>query len=665
LNILPRLPALAASLRQALATLALALLLAAAGGDGARAATERILSFTAEITVAPDGALHVVEEIEVEAAGRQIQRGIYRDFPLYGRTALGLNFSPGFEVERVARDGMAEPYFLVDQPGGVRIYIGQEDRLLPHGRYRYTIAYRTDRQLLHLEGEDELYWNVTGNDWSFPIDAAMAIIRLPLGTVPTGIVGFTGPPSSQARNFRILDSGPGEVRLATTAPLAPGEGFTVAVGWPEGAVRRPGSGERLAHLVNDNRGTLAGIVLLMVLVAVFLAIHRRVGRDPSPGLVIPLFEPPAGLSPVAAGFVWNRGFSPAMGAPRALTIILTDLAAKGVITLEEGEKGGFVVERTGDVPANLPAEEAAVLAALFPGTEPAPVPFGRKYEPRVGAALRALRDRFGKVVERRWFRKNRRPWMIGAALAAVTAAAALILDARGAGEAAVLVFMLLFAAAFATPVLLLIVTAVRTWRTGGLRSIAGGILILVVAVVFLAPVGALLFFLSELVAPPAIVIAILAVLISILFWFRLETVTEEGSHILTELEGYRLYLSLAEGDRLNQAGRGQEITEALYEAHLPYAMALGVEQQWTARFAASLERSSSDPAASRSAYRPRWYRNRGADWQGPATLTGRLSRDLGRATASAARSPSTGGSSSGRSGGSSGGGRGGGGGGGW
>jgi hypothetical protein len=78
------------SMKRALALLLLAaawLLLAAGPGRSADepvagdVGDERILSFRSEITVLPDSSLAVRETIRVRAARRQINHGIYRDFP--------------------------------------------------------------------------------------------------------------------------------------------------------------------------------------------------------------------------------------------------------------------------------------------------------------------------------------------------------------------------------------------------------------------------------------------------------------------------------------------------------------------------------------------------------------------------------------------------------
>ena len=97
----------------------------------------------------------------------------------YGRAVVP------FEVRSVTRHGVGEPSHTKEQANGVRLYIGRADRNLPHGLHRYEIRYRTDWQLGFFADRDELYWNVTGNGWDFPVDEAAAQVFLP-GDVPAG-----------------------------------------------------------------------------------------------------------------------------------------------------------------------------------------------------------------------------------------------------------------------------------------------------------------------------------------------------------------------------------------------------------------------------------------------------------------------------------------------
>ena len=143
----------------------------------AAAQAERIRSFASDIEVRADGSMLVTETITVNAQGRNIKRGIFRDFPTIYDGPWGLRVRVPFEVVRVTRDGAEEPYAIESLENGVRIRIGREEVVLPHGEHTYTITYETARQLGFFETHDELYWNVTGTGWAFPIDSIEARVR--------------------------------------------------------------------------------------------------------------------------------------------------------------------------------------------------------------------------------------------------------------------------------------------------------------------------------------------------------------------------------------------------------------------------------------------------------------------------------------------------------
>lgn len=157
------------------------LLLLGLAGTALASEEERISDFSVSVEVRSDGSLQVTELITVEAAGYQISRGIFRDFPVQMISRERLLRRVGFEVLEVQRNGRAEPYQLESLGAVERVRIGSPSRELEPGRHRYRIVYVTDRQLLERPGEDELYWNVTGNDWIFPIDQARISVQLPAG----------------------------------------------------------------------------------------------------------------------------------------------------------------------------------------------------------------------------------------------------------------------------------------------------------------------------------------------------------------------------------------------------------------------------------------------------------------------------------------------------
>ncbi|HKR94408.1 MAG TPA: DUF2207 domain-containing protein, partial [Candidatus Angelobacter sp.] len=158
---------------------ALCFLLAAFAPATAQDSDERIRSFDSRITVNTDGSMLVKETIAITSAGESIQHGIYRNFPTSYKDWKGNSYSVLFEIVSVRRDGHSEPYHTEEQKNGVKVYFGSATYDLPPGEHTYEFEYRTNRQLGFFKDHDELYWNVTGNGWQFPIDVVSATVLLP------------------------------------------------------------------------------------------------------------------------------------------------------------------------------------------------------------------------------------------------------------------------------------------------------------------------------------------------------------------------------------------------------------------------------------------------------------------------------------------------------
>ena len=155
-----------------------------------------------------------------------------------------------------------------------------------------------------------------------------------------------------------------------------------------------------------------------------------------------------------------------------------------------------------------------------------------------------------------------------------------------------------------------------------------------------------------------IIPVIILMLISLItFGVLIKAPTREGRQLLDEIEGFKLYLSVAERDELKSMKRNQPVLDAVrYESLLPYAVALEVEDAWTSKFTAA----AGAAAAAEAANSMIWYSGRG-----PISNLGDFSRSIGSSLSSTISSASTPpGSSSGSGGGGSSGGGGGGGGGG-
>jgi len=620
---------------------------------GTANAEERILRFYSDIAVQKDGDLLVSETITVRAEGNQIRRGIYRDFPTRYKGRRGESVRVAFDLIDVTRNGQPEPATTEALSNGVRVRIGQEDVFLDPGDYRYTIRYRTSRQLGRFEDYEELYWNVTGNGWIFPIDEAEARITLPSPAnfgqraAYTGIVGATGQQSE------VVMEQPGEINFRTTMPLAPSEGMTVAVSWPKGVIAEPGASTRLGWLLSDWAAPLTAVAGLGAVLAYLVYAWGKAGRDPRPGTVVPLFSPPDDLSPAAMRYIVeqkqdNRGFAAA----------LVDAAVKGHVRLVEEDRGFFRsderrierFERPDAQPLGS-AEQSALNALVGLNGQ---VVMQKENHAKFSSALKALKETFAEAYEGKMFHRNFE-W-IGAAvvfwLAALWLTSVVILLTEGAGNP---ILLLLSCSGLAIAALLF--HAAPAGKGSG-RCL----LHLVAFVIGGAAVLTSLPIIPQALAtgrwiPLAIVGLGLPIVASSFFW--MSAPTKEGRAVLDRIAGFKQYLSITERDRLDRM-QAPEDTLQLFERYLPYAIALGVENRWADRYTGLLAAAAAAPGGSQGFA---WYSGSSSPWNDTGGFVDSIGTSLASTISSASTAP---GSSSGSGGGgSSGGGGGGGGGGGW
>lgn len=597
---------------------------------------ERIVDFSSSISVESDGSLLVTETITVQAEGGQIKRGIVREFPTRYDTPSGA-VRVGFELLDVERDGRSEPYHTEKRSNGVAIYAGSKDVFLPPGRYAYTLTYRTTRQLGFFADHDELYWNVTGNGWRLPVDRVECEVQLPRGATVTEAVAYEGSQGSAAR--RRLASGGNSLVLTSSRAYAPGEGLTIAVSWPKGFVTESSSTGRSLDFValGGSLGPVAvGAALLLVY---YLMAWLKVGRDPAKGVIIPRFAPPKGFSPAMLRTLWRMKFDNA-----AFTAGIVNMAVKGALKIVDN--GDTALDLAPNAPAGLALGERAAWTELRKAG--ARLELKNTNHRLVGRARQAMQDALHTELASRYFATNS-GWV---APGIVLTLAAMGLLAWGAPDPMSILFMAAWLTFWTFGCSLLVRQVWRAWQARGVMGKLGALFQSAFALPFVGGEIMGLFFLASEAGLAATAIFLGMVAMNAVFYELLKAPTVIGRQVLDEIEGFRLYLSVAEEDRLNFVHPPDETPE-LFEKFLPYALALGVENEWGERFSGLLNQAG---------YEPGWYS--GHQWSPahPAGFASGLGGGLGSAISSAATAP---GRSSGMSGGSSGGGGGGGGGGGW
>ncbi len=418
--------------------LACALLLWLAAG--AATADERVLDFRSNIAIGADGALSVTETIEVQAEGSGIRHGIYRDFPTDYAGRFGQRVHVGFEVVSVSLDGGPVQWITQRLSNGVRVRIGDPRALLRHGRHEYSITYRATRELGFFTGRDELYWNVTGNGWAFPIDHVSADVSLPV-TVPASelsAVAYTGGDGARGRDYKSALSA-GGASFESTRGFARHEGMSIVLGFPKGIVREPGAWQRIMWWLSDNRGAALGAAGALLLFAFLFWRWRLVGRDPSAGPKFPRYDPPPGLGPAGVRFVDRMGYD-----DKCLAAALLGLGARGYLKIRD-QGGDYEIERAGKEVDWLPGERE--LASMLLGPAPS-ITLERKHDPAVQAARDAFRANLEFAFNKKLFSRNYGSLALGVALAFASFAAMIALDTPGQALLSLAVVMVIELALF-------------------------------------------------------------------------------------------------------------------------------------------------------------------------------------------------------------------------
>lgn len=621
-------------------------------------AEERILRFHSDITVHEDASLMVKETIQVVSEGKEIKHGIYRDFSTQYRQFWG-NRTVGFTVLQVLRNGLPEKHFQKGIFNGIRTYFGDQDALIPPGEYTYTLIYKTDRQLGFYKDYDELYWNVTGNKWKFPIDKASADVRLPQGAVQKIInhTAYTGTAGEKGKDFKTTIDFYEGVRFETTKSSPVSGGLTIALSWPKGFVAEPDVKVKVRYFYQDNKGFFYSFIGLFVVLGYYFFAWAKAGRDPSKGVIVVRYTPPENMSPAEMRYFHTKGYD-----HKVLAAAIINMAVKGFLCIKQ-ENGKYTILRKEKGKTPLSSEEGSVLSNLLDSEEE--IVLERENGSRIRSAAREL----GTILKSKYhsskfyFISNRKYLLVGLLLSCVV----FLFSAEGEAHGENFLPIFIFSCFFLTPWTfytfgVLIPVSISKWINlrgpfpKELLQIPSLLLMTLFALGFLAAELASLYYLSYLASFLASVSITFIALVNVIFFYLLKNISPQARKMFDAIEGFKEYLAATEKGRLNML-HPPERTPELFEKYLPYALALGVEQRWAEQFSDVLGNVSLTGEA--GGYSPSWYSGMGTGLASASEFSSSLSSSFTDALSSSDPGGGSGG------GGSSGGGGGGGGGGGW
>ncbi len=474
--------------------------------------------FDVELQVLSGGELLVTETVSPRFEGAW--NGIERLIPIEYRTPQGFNYT--LLLDQVS---------VTDEQGTPLKFESSRERHYRNFRIwipgatdvtrTFVLKYLVRNGLKFFEDHDELYWNVTGDEWDVPIEQASVRILLPPQATGVRAQAFTGAYGAreQAATVTILGSG---IELRMTRPLGFREGLTAVVGWDKGLVAAP-------TVLDQTRMTLVSNWPLGIPVLVFLVMYRLWsirGKDPRLRPIAVMYEPPDHLAPAEVGTLVDE--SP---DTRDITATVVDLAVRGYLRITERKAEhllglwsslDYLFQRTKPRQewAALPAFERLLLEALFKDREVDEVLLS-SLENRFYKSLPGIHDAIFQALQRRTY-YNQRPDRVKQGYLV--------------GGVALGIVLTIALAALADH-----------WGLAPLTAFAAGLGSGVIVVGF----GRIM---------PAR--------------------TQQGTRALEGVLGFEEFLTRVEVDRFNRIIK----TPELFERFLPYAMALGVEKNWAGAF---------------------------------------------------------------------------------
>jgi uncharacterized membrane protein YgcG len=491
----------------------------------AMAFAEEITSFDAALSLDRGSSLWVTETITYDF-GASEHHGIFRTIPLTHPQKASAWYKERYvdiRVSLVQMDGGTVPYEIIPSRNSVEIRIGDPDKTIA-GTHTYRIVYVARGALSYKSGVTELYWNVTGNEWTVPIDTAAATLTAPsemLTPEYSCYVGIVGSTERCAIEGKIDD------RLTHTTfisrALAPGEGLTVA------QEIRPGAVETVI-LERIPLFWLWGVIALILLIGLPLFIYKVRTKHKVHLPIVAQYEPYEGVEPMYAGMLIDNKLD-----PKDITAGIVYLAEQGYLKIAKMNKK-FLIFNMSDYKITLLKKEDDTMGRFLPQALSL-LFFGEGATPGATVTLSDIKHNF-------WTR-SRNQRIVRALTAALTA------DVKEKGF-----FENSFVDVPKTPLFII-----------GVPTL----------LVFVGILAGFFFPGSRIIFIP------LAAVIALILKFTWTRRTRKGYEAQNHLKGFKEFLSVTDRDRFDFHNAPEKSPEQFMK-YLPYAIAFGVEKKWAEAF---------------------------------------------------------------------------------
>ncbi|MCA9425818.1 MAG: DUF2207 domain-containing protein, partial [Candidatus Omnitrophica bacterium] len=536
---------------------------------------EGIRSFTAVYSIDSMGIVTATDSIVVHAEGIKIRHGIFRDIETTHHNPWGVKRNEEFRLISVRRDGHAEKHWTEEFPRGVRLYIGDEDRLLPRGDHDYQMVYQIKGAIRETVDGQECLIDVTGRNWDFPIDSVLVQVKPP-GNIRRDQVEMTGLLHSNWWLSHYHDvhgarSENGAFRIEWIG-LDPGVGFSIKLRFPMETFPLEPRNDRLNDFMTTNKGLVAGLSGVVALFLYYAISWWWVGRDPVVESARPSRRPPDGISPAMARFLSNLHYD-----HRCLHAAISSMATKGFLKIRPyGDT--FKFEKTGIDKGVLSKDEKIVADNLF-GSKSETIATQKHFN-RFSKASTWLKEYLEEETYQFFITENRKYLEAGWILSLAVSTMVLFMEYQGRDFfASFLLSIGLFILArfiFSKGRMAWLRKAFGPDRRRGLSMIAS-IAETVVVPLFL---GSLLLLVTAPVGLWFTLLVFGLFILNPIFGILLRQPTLEGKRLLNEIHSFKSFLREEARRTEGRRDRSPEEGDTLF----PYAVAFGFSSDWLRAF---------------------------------------------------------------------------------
>lgn len=315
-----------------------------------------IRSFHSDITINEDGTFDVKETIDIFF--NEKRRGIYRHIP-YKNLIHGKKYN--IKISDINVEG--EKTKISNENINKKIRIGHPDVFID-GHKTYYINYKVAKAFIEHEDGFELYWNLTGNDWDVPIEAASFRITYPdkveLRTEDIRILA-----DDFGRVFSAIDYTLTRNQLTgkSTRIIKPGQGISVATMiQAENLSISPGNLGQIEIPKVYPKDLYFPIPALLL--GWFVWFWKSKDRHKLPAIVEDKYYPPEDMGPTEVGTFYDHQVN-----NRDMLALIPKWGNEGLIMLEsipkEDEKYDIYFHKEADIGSNAPVYEQELFNGLF------------------------------------------------------------------------------------------------------------------------------------------------------------------------------------------------------------------------------------------------------------------------------------------------------------